>query len=103
MRIKRGTGKPDCGAVLGTTILTTAAQRTATTTSGSATTSTTISAFGWFVVLAALFSTRAGGWEFTGSVLEESRPVPENEVTRSENQSRSSSLVGLSAEQLLDL
>jgi hypothetical protein len=76
MRIKRGAGKPDCGAVSGTTILTTAAQRTATTTSGSATTSTTMSVFGWCVLLAVLFYTRAGGWEFTGSVLEESRPVP---------------------------
>jgi len=102
MRIKRGAGKPDCAAVPGTTILTIAVRRTATTTSGSATTSTTISAFGWFVALAVLFSTRAGGWEFTGSVLEESRPVPAMLATVSKNPIELGSLVSGDTEEFLN-
>jgi len=40
------------------------------------TTGTTISVFGLSASCRALFCTRAGGWEFTWRVEEESRPVP---------------------------
>jgi hypothetical protein len=92
--IEERAGKPDCGAVPGTTILTTAVPLTATTISGGATTSTTISAFGWRAVVAALFAVRVGAWECTESAIEQSSPVPAMLATAFRKTIESGSLVG---------
>ncbi len=58
------------------------------------TTGTTTSVFVWWLVLLrALFSIRAGGWEFIGSIEEESRPIPVMRVTSSKNKTEVGILV----------
>lgn len=70
---REGAGEPDCGAVLGPTILKTAVLLTATTTIGrSATTSTTILVFVLCALPGVLFTARVGRWESVKSATEES-------------------------------
>jgi hypothetical protein len=64
--VEEGVGDPDCGAVLGTTILIIAALRFATTIIG-ATTTTTILVFALSAMAGELFTVRVGKWEFVKS------------------------------------
>ncbi len=91
---REGASQSDCCAVVpGTTILKTVVLRIATTTTTRPTT-TTILVFGLCALRRALFCTRAGEWEFVGSVEEESMLVPVMSVTISENKAGLGSLVG---------
>ncbi len=90
---REGVSQSDCCAVVpGTTILKIVVLRIAIGTPPITTTTTTV--FRWCALRRALFCTRAGGWEFVGSVEEESMLVPVMSVTISKNKTGLGSLVG---------